>query len=231
MMAQNTIGILAGMGPRSTAPFIDLIVSQCELQYGAKLDEEFPHMMIYSLPTPFYIDAPIDHEKMKKVVKLGLKRLEETGVNFIAIPCNTVHAYFDELAASVGVKILNIIEESMREIQRGKGKKIALIATRPTVESRVYHQYIERGSADFIHSEFIQERVDALIADVKTGKAPEQLYSEWATLINQVCNAGADSAIIACTDLSKFQDIECNIEITDSSLALAKAVVSEYLRL
>src|SRR6516164_3337823 len=230
MTAQKTIGILAGMGPRSTAPFIDLVVTQCQIQYGAKLDEEFPHMMIYSLPTPFYVDTPIDHEKMKLVVKIGLKRLEETGVSFIAIPCNTVHAYFDDLEASVGVRLLNIIEESMREIQ--DRKKIALIATRSTVGSRAYQQYIERGNAATIHSEFIQETVDALITDVKAGKACEQLYSDWVTLINQICDAGADSAIIACTDLSEFAKINySNIEITDSSLALAKAVVSAYLRL
>ena len=27
---------------------------------------DFPHMMIYSCPTPFYMDRPIDHEAMKK---------------------------------------------------------------------------------------------------------------------------------------------------------------------
>ena len=214
MTAEKTIGILAGMGPRSTGPFIDLIVTQCQIQYGAKLDEDFPHMMIYSLPTPFYVDTPIDHEKMKLVVKTGLKRLEETGVSFIAIPCNTVHAYFDDLEASIGVKLLNIIEESVREI-RG-GKKIALIATRPTVESRAYQRYIEHSGAEVIHSGFIQEKVNALITDVKAGKAYEQLYSDWMTLINQICDAGADSAIISCTDLNRFAEINSNIAITDS---------------
>jgi aspartate racemase len=228
MTAEKTIGILAGMGPRSTAPFIDLVVTQCQVQYGAKLDEEFPHMMIYSLPTPFHVDRPIDHENMKLVVKMGLKRLEAAGVNFIAIPCNTVHAYFCDLESSVGVKLLNIIEESMREIR--DGRKIALIATRQTVESGAYQRYIERGGAEIIHSRVIQETVNGLITDVKTGKVHEQLYSDWAMVINQVRDAGADSAIIACTDLSKFSEIDCGITITDSSQALAKAVVAEYLR-
>ena len=229
MTTQKTIGILAGMGPHSTAPFIDLIITQCQIQYGAKLDEEFPHMMIYSLPTPFYIDKPIDHDQMKLVVKTGLRRLESTGVSFIAIPCNTVHAYFGDFKSAIKVKLLNIIEESTREL-RG-GKRIALIATRPTVESRAYQQYIECGDAEVVHSGAIQEKVNALIADVKAGKAREQLSSDWVTLINQVCDAGADSAIIACTDLSRFAEVKSDIAITDSSLALAKAVVSEYLRL
>jgi aspartate racemase len=173
MTTQKTVGILAGMGPRSTAPFIDLIITQCQIQYGAKLDEEFPHMMIYSLPTPFYVDRPIDHNEMKLVVKMGLKRLESAGVSFIAIPCNTVHTYFDDLKSSIKVKLLNIIEESMREL-RG-GKRIALIATRPTVDSRAYQQYIECSDAEVVHSGAIQEKVDALITDVKAGKPREQL--------------------------------------------------------
>lgn len=49
------IGILAGMGPKSTGPFVDTVVAQCQTIYGAKHDMDFPHMMIYSCPTPFYM--------------------------------------------------------------------------------------------------------------------------------------------------------------------------------
>jgi len=55
------IGILAGMGPKSTGPFVDTVVTGCQTIYGAKHDMDFPHMMIYSCPTPFYMDRPIDH--------------------------------------------------------------------------------------------------------------------------------------------------------------------------
>jgi hypothetical protein len=34
------------------------------IEYGAKLDEEFPHLMIYSLPTLFYIDDPLIMRKL-----------------------------------------------------------------------------------------------------------------------------------------------------------------------
>ncbi len=54
-------------------------------------------MMIYSLPTPFYIDRPINHELMKETIIDGLQKLESTGVNFIAMPCNSAHIYFKEL--------------------------------------------------------------------------------------------------------------------------------------
>ena len=63
-MQQPTIGILAGMGPRSTAPFIDLVLTECQSQYGATNDIDFPKMMICSLPAPFYPDRPTDHAAM-----------------------------------------------------------------------------------------------------------------------------------------------------------------------
>ena len=52
------IGILTGMGPKSTGPFIDQVVSAFQSLTGAKNDIDFPPMMIYSLPTPFYVDRP-----------------------------------------------------------------------------------------------------------------------------------------------------------------------------
>jgi len=54
------IGILAGMGPKSTGPFIDQLVFQFQEIIGAKNDIDFPHIMIYSLPTPFYANGSID---------------------------------------------------------------------------------------------------------------------------------------------------------------------------
>ena len=91
------IGILAGMGPKSTGPFVDQVVAVFQSMTGAKNDIDFPSMMIYSLPTPFYVDRPIDHVLMEKTICSGLKKLEACGVSFVAMPCNTAHLYFSQL--------------------------------------------------------------------------------------------------------------------------------------
>ena len=74
-MQPALIGILAGMGPRSTAPFVDMVVSECQRQYGARYDDEFPPMMIYSLPTPLYVDRPIDEGALRASIRAGLQKL------------------------------------------------------------------------------------------------------------------------------------------------------------
>ena len=69
------IGILAGMGPKSTGPFIDQVVSAFQSLTGAKNDIDFPSMLIYSLPTPFYVDRPIDHKLIPQKIELNRVRL------------------------------------------------------------------------------------------------------------------------------------------------------------
>lgn len=103
------IGVLAGMGPRSTAPFIDLLVTECQRQYGARHDVDFPPMLIYSLPTPFYLDRPLDHEAVARSIEAGLRDLESTGVPFIAMPCNSAHLYFLRLKAAVSAPLLDMV--------------------------------------------------------------------------------------------------------------------------
>lgn len=115
-MNEKSIGVLAGMGPRSMAPFVDLIIDECQSQYGARYDNEFPKMMIYSLPTPFYIDHPINHKLMKETIIYGLQKLESTGVDFIAMPCNSAHIYFKELKESINIPLLNIVEETVKRL-------------------------------------------------------------------------------------------------------------------
>ncbi|WP_440616848.1 hypothetical protein [Cysteiniphilum sp. 6C5] len=62
------IGVLAGMGPMSTAPFIDLLMKSWQKKFSAFNDIEFPHVVIYSLPTPFYIDKALNHVEMERVL-------------------------------------------------------------------------------------------------------------------------------------------------------------------
>jgi aspartate racemase len=97
-MEAPQIGILAGMGLRSTAPFVDMLVSERQRQYGAQHDIDFPPMMIYSLPTPFYLDRPLDHYAMQQIISAGLRHLAATGVAFIAMACNSAHIYYRRLA-------------------------------------------------------------------------------------------------------------------------------------
>ncbi|QUW25949.1 amino acid racemase [Bacillus cereus] len=216
------IGILAGMGPKSTGPFVDTVVAECQTIYGAKHDMDFPHMMIYSCPTPFYMDRPIDHEAMKKAIIEGAQKLESTGASFIAMPCNTAHLYFEELQQSLSIPILNIVDETLKAIPE-TAKRVALLATEATVQSGIYQNGIAKRNIEYIHYEQWQESINQIISYIKGGEI-EKAHELWNTLVLQLRDE-VDTAIIACTDLN----VVASEDFVDSSQCLAKAVVRMYV--
>jgi aspartate racemase len=230
-MNRNLIGILAGMGPRSTAPFVDLVIDECQSQYGAKYDEEFPEMMIYSLPTPFYIDKSINHELMKKTIIEGLHKLESTGVSFIAMPCNSAHIYFKELEESINVPLLNIVAETVKELPI-VSQKVTLFSTSSTFESGIYQKGIIDGGHEFIFKDEWQVKLNGLIQKIKVDKGNMENIDIWNEIIEDVNKESIQSIVIACTDLNVvLEKSHPQINIIDSSKCLAQSVISRYLEL
>ncbi|MGH0796771.1 aspartate/glutamate racemase family protein [Bacillus mycoides] len=215
------IGILAGMVPKSTGPFVDTVVAECQTIYGAKHDMDFPHMMIYSCPTPFYMDRPIDHAAMKKAIIEGAQKLESTGVDFIAMPCNTAHLYFEELQRSITIPILNIVDETLKAIPENT-KRVALLATEATVQASIYQDGITKRDIEYIHNEQWQEMINQIITCIKGGEI-EEARKLWSLLVLQLKDE-VDTAIIACTDLN----VVVSEDFVDSAQCLAKAVVRIY---
>ncbi|WP_410984045.1 aspartate/glutamate racemase family protein [Bacillus cereus] len=221
------LGILAGMGPKSTGPFIDTVIEQCQKIYGAKHDIDFPHMMIYSCPTPFYINRPIDHKAMEQAIITGAQKLASTGIDFIAMPCNTAHLYLNHLQNSISVPILNMVDETIKEIPNHV-KKVALLATDATVQSGIYQVGITKRNMDHIHKDSWQTDTTQIISNIKEGNI--SVANElWRTLCIELAES-VDAVIIACTDLNVVSGANPhNLYFVDSSACLAKAVVHKYL--
>ena len=225
----TTIGVLAGMGPRSTTPFIELLLNEAQSQYGAKYDIDYPHILVYSLPTPFYLDRPVDHQEMKDTVCGGLQRLEKAGVDFIAIPYNTVHAYYDELIKCVSVPVLNIVDETLKGIGN-QIKKITVFATETTRQSKVYQMGLDKAGLDYVFSQDWQPLINQTIAAIKDNKN-SQAAESWNQLINLVIIKEVSHTIIACTDLQPMISKTPDIQFIDSSQSLAKATIKKYLEI
>jgi len=226
----TTIGILAGMGPRSTAPFVDRVVSTCRALYGARDDMDFPPMMIYSLPTPFYPDRPLDHEAMLTAITGGLERLAATGVAFIAIPCNTAHLYYDELAADCSVPLLNMLEETVDALPES-ADSVAVFGTRPTIEAGFYQTTLARRGKGWVVAPDWQQRIDDLLEGLKQGEAQETLDQSWRDLLEDADEAGADTVIMACSDLSAITSKNPPIHILDATSILARTTVRRWREL
>ncbi len=224
-----TIGILAGMGPRSTSPFIDLVITECQRQYGARHDIDFPRIMICSQPAPFYEDRPVDHAALENAIRDGLQHLERSGVDFLAIACNTAHVYYLNLKQGVRVPLLNMVELTVTAIPKNVGK-VALIAARPTTESGVYHSCLRARGIEVVDIDW-QSDIDRLLSATRDSTDPRLFEQLWAGLMDQAHTADVDTIVLACLDLSGVAvHARTAIPIVDASHCLAKAIVARWLR-
>ncbi len=225
------IGILAGMGPKSTGPFVDQVISSFQSLTGAKNDIDFPPMMIYSLPTPFYIDRPIDHKLMEKTICDGLKQLETCGVSFIAMPCNTAHLYFKELERSIRVPLLNIVNITLGHIPQSS-KKITIIGTRLTIESQIYQNGLDKAHLTYIQHSAWQKKIDEMILSIKSSALLEASIRLFEDLSKNFLEEGIDTILIVCTDLNvMLKAISPSFQIIDSSTCLSEGIVKKWIEL
>jgi aspartate racemase len=227
-MPAPTIGILAGMGPRSTGPFLDLVVTACQEMYGARHDIDFPKMLICSQPAPFYEDRPIDHAALEAATLDGLKHLESAGVDFLAIACNTVHIYYPRLAAAVSVPLLNIVELAVRAVP-GSASGVALVAARPTSESGLFQEALRAAGHRVVELDW-QSDVDGMLSAVRESTDPDVFRSLWAPIFEKARRAGVGAVLVACLDLSGVvRHADTDLTVVDAADCLARAVVRQWL--
>lgn len=223
----KTIGILAGMGPYSTAPFVQMVVEECVRQYAPAHEEEFPHMLIYSLPAPFRFDDSVDHDALQAVICAGLHRLEAANVDFIAMPCNTAHMYYDALAACIDIPLLNMIDIAVEKALPLSGK-VTIIGTNFTLNAQLYQSRLAETGAILVQQ--WQPEADRLIESIHAADPASGLL--WQAFSAQLTTAEVETAFIACTDLNVVSDsIDTPFVRVDATLALAEATVKHWLAL
>jgi aspartate racemase len=197
---KKIIGILGGMGPKATVDLFNKIIDLTP----AEKDQDHIHILIDNNPKIPDRTAYIlgNGESPISALIEGVTRLKAAGADFIVIPCNTAHYFYDELTEMADIPIINMIEEVGKHILKNYGKcKIGLLATTGTYEGRVYEKYLNSLGIDVIvPKDEIKKAVLNLIYEVKAGNynfKTEELYY----LLSEFIEKGINTVILGCTEL------------------------------
>ena len=202
-MEEKVIGILGGMGPEATADLFKRIIRATP----AEKDQDHIRVIIDSNPKiPDRTAAIISggSSPLPEMTRTA-KNLERAGADFILIPCNTAHHYYEELKRSVRIPLLNMVELTAQTIRKSfrDAKKVGLIGTTGTVKAKIFNRALERSGVEVIYPpEKLQERVmKAIYGNVKAGRILEgkQIMTKIA---NDLVEKGAEIIICGCTEVS-----------------------------
>ena len=130
------IGVLGGIGPEATANFYSKLIRKLQSEGFVKSNSDFPQIIINSIPAPELV-GKISEENLDIYVK-GLKELDDIGIDFIVMVCNTIHIYYERLQKEVAAPIINLPKEVEFFLRKNKVSSIFVIGTQETINGELY---------------------------------------------------------------------------------------------
>lgn len=219
------IGILGGMGPEATAELYLKIIRIFQ-GLGAKYDDDFPEIIICSLPLPDVVKNPSRKDGIRRMLVEGVVNLEKTGADFIAIPCNTVTFFIEDMRKAVSIPIINIVEETAQEIKRLKLFKVGLLATETAIGTGIFERALK--SVDIIKpTPTEQAKITEVIFNILEGKKQMQDKITLRKLIENFKAKGAEKIILGCTELPLL--VGGSKDVIDTLNILAKAAAERAI--
>lgn len=198
------LGVIGGMGPKATSVFFEKVIEKTD----ANKDQEHINMIVLNHATlPDRTTTILENrgEDFLKHIKNDIELLENARVKNIAIPCNTSHYFYDDMVKFTNVNIINMVEETVKEVlnKYGKDSKVGILATKGTISSGVYNKVFEKYNMNLhVPSENIQKQTMKIIYDNVKGDL-DQDSSELEAVINDLLTKdNCDCIILACTELS-----------------------------
>ncbi|MGE7843318.1 aspartate/glutamate racemase family protein [Lysinibacillus sp. NPDC093712] len=224
-MKKQTLGIIGGVGPLATMFIGEMIVRRTK----ATKDQEHVHTIIdndTNIPdrTAFILDKT--KENPVPVLIEDAKKLASVGANLIAIPCNTAHTFYDEIAQGSPIPVLHMIRETAKRANDLGAKRVGILATTGTLTSRMYQDALEEfGIIPVIPDDQMKEKVMAIIYDyVKAGKDVTQ--EDWLPIEEAMLALNCDRIVLGCTELSIVnRDLKLSDKYIDSLIVLAECAI------
>lgn len=202
-MTMKKLGVLGGMGPEATSLFFHKLV----LNTVAKSDQEHIDTIIINhatLPDRTTVIKENRGDEFLRTVKANFELFEQAKVDHIAIPCNTSHYFYEEMQKMTDIKIIHMVEETVKILfnKYGKGTNVAILATEGTIRTKIYEKMCQNyGLQPIIPDQSTQNRVMNMIYQVKEGipVVPEDLEK---IIFHKLEKENCSTVILGCTELS-----------------------------
>ena len=223
-------GVIGGLGPETTTDFY-LHVQKLAIENHLN---NRPEMIIGSVGLPFALEKGLLTKNKNLVEYLPylqntIRELEAAKVDFLVMPCNTLHLLYEELVSKTNLPILNIVEETIKEVQKQNVKKVSIVATEATVTGRLYQSYLEKNNIEYIVADQTnqtrQNEIISRLVNSKQSADDKEYFNQY--LLDQQKNV--DAIIFACTDFHLLLDPNIQVKTIDTMAVLAQATYEKIV--
>ena len=231
---EKVVGVIGGMGPEATVDLMSRVLK------ATPVSDDSDHIRMIvdnNSKVPSRIKALIEgggEDPGLCMADMAVK-LQQYGADFLVIPCNTAHHYYQNVVDAVDIPVLNMIEltvdRSIREHQVIAKKsgllKAGILASTAVLNIGLYHDYFGKREVEALFPDnHAQENLMDLIRRVKAGSHDAEGIEHFRTAADNLKAQGAECLIVACTELSVLaNELLTSLPVYDASQVLAEIIV------
>jgi aspartate racemase len=232
----KTVGVIGGMGPFATADFLHKLISATP----AERDQDHMRILVDCNPrvpdrTEFLSGRGPDPRPVLRTMAHGLVR---AGADLLVMPCNTAHAFRDELQAAVDTPLVDWPAVAADAVAATGARSVGILASAGTLLAEIYRPVMQaRGIAYLAPPPAGQEfATRAIYGPAGVKRAGAHSASARADLIAaaaSVLEHGAEALLLACTEFSALNEVtplELGVPIVDAAESVARYVVGFVTR-
>ena len=198
---KKVLGVIGGMGPIAMSFFMELVIKMTD----ASTDQDHLDMIIYNIPSiPDRTSYILDHTKkspLPVILNIAAK-LEEQGVEFLAMPCCTAHYFQEELEQSLHKPFVNIIRATVHYLKERGITKVGVMATDGTMNTGLFRKELEENGMQIVcpSKERQKDVMHVIYQNVKANRPVEM--DRFRAVGDELKANGAEAIILGCTELS-----------------------------
>ncbi|HEX2788013.1 MAG TPA: aspartate/glutamate racemase family protein [Ignavibacteria bacterium] len=223
----KTLGLIGGLSYVSTLTYYKTIN---ELTYEKLGGENSARLLLYSLNFQDYrtfADSG-NWQGMEDSLTEISGLLENAGAQCIVICSNTPHLLADKVRKRINLPLIHIAEETGKEIKKNNIKKIGLLGTKFTMDSKFYNEKLAQLGIEtiipdekdraYIHHTIINEFCkDIFKPETKQG---------YLNIIDKLKQQGIEGVILGCTEINLLlNQKDLDIKVFDTIQIHCKAAV------
>lgn len=194
------LGILGGFGSLATAHFYYRLVQLTPAAHDA---EHVPVTMVTepSAPSRLRHLAGLGPTPLPHLIQAA-RTLAQAGADLLVIPSATCHAYYDDIARAVPPPILHLPTLVMEAVAAAGVRRIALMATTPTVQLGLYREPADHAAVTLLTPDpATQAHLMTVIQEIKAGHDRESSQRQLTELAGGGWADGTDALLLGCTEL------------------------------
>lgn len=218
-----------GMGPQASCELYRLLIEGAGAEYGAKHNDEFPEILIDSVPVPDGFSHPEQMEVVATMLENRAERMTSYGATMISLACNTVCIYANRLRKITPIEVISTVDEVVEHVSK-KHSRVLLLSSSTSLKLGLYQRAFDAVGVEYIApGPEHYARIDKLILGVMSVTKKDYLTENIAELTKTLLHGvHVDAVVLGCTEMPLIFPKKFYVPVYSSLSILAESVLKRY---